>query len=408
MHPYFQFPQPLIQIIEYLCLKESGQKNREDFVYKFSPEISKLSDIFNQRTLSNTLGSTLQSSYYPLAYIAYFLPSNFFKVPYLFLDLFQATGAAHFSSWKGGNQNSLTVSVLDLGAGPGTNVLSFLDFCGRFPLPFFENQKIDYLAVDQDGRQLSYSTVLFSRYHEISEPSLIRRGISFEYRVSQKKINVKSIDFKEEFDFIFIGNLLNEMKQNGHSPEALAAWIKSMVARLTPRGTIFIIEPALRKTSRDLLEIRNLIAAEGAASVIAPCLHQGPCPIMTPEGSIKDWCHQEKEWEAPEWIHQIDRQIGNRKDALKYSYLILTSPEWKPNHPPLLWRTVSEVLSTKGKNELFLCNASGRLRFYLLNKEENSANRSFSKIKRGELVEIKGKKPLTGTRVLPDWEIRIR
>ncbi|MBI1820170.1 MAG: hypothetical protein HY036_06400 [Nitrospirae bacterium] len=408
MHPYFLFPQPVIQIIEELCLKESGQKTKKEFIHKISPEISKLSEIFNQRSHSHVLGSTLHSSHYPLAYIAYFLPSNFFKVSYLLLDFFQVTEALNFNSWKGNDQNPQPIRVLDLGSGPGTNVLSFLDFCGRFPIPFFENQKIDFLAVDQDSRQLGYSTALFSRYREILEPILISRNISFEYKVVQKKINLKRLDFKGNFDFIFMGNLLNEMKQNGHSSEALADWVQTLIAQLAPRGLIFIIEPALRKTSRDLLSLRNLISDKRTASVIAPCLHQGPCPIMTPEGSEKDWCHQEKEWEAPDWIHQIDGQIGNRKDSLKYSYLILTSPDCQPVHPAILWRAVSEVLSTKGKNELFLCNESGRRRFYLLNKEKSSTNQSFLEIKRGELVEIKAENPLNGTRVFPDWKIRSR
>ena len=60
---------------------------------------------------------------------------------------------------------------------------------------------------------------------------------------------------------------------------------------LAPGGTIVIIEPALRETSRELLAVRDLLlsqTAQPALDVVAPCFWAGPCPALERE---RDWCH---------------------------------------------------------------------------------------------------------------------
>jgi ribosomal protein RSM22 (predicted rRNA methylase) len=408
MHPYFQFPEPLIKIIETFCLKETGYQSTDDFIKNFSPEIAKVSDLFNQRTGSDNIASTLSYPHFPIAYIAYFLPANFFKIAALILDFHRAAPFHPFFSRQEEASSERPFRVLDLGAGPGTNGLGLLDFMARFSEPFFKNRQIEYLAVDQDPRQLRNFSLLFSIYFPTLEAALSKRGIQFKIQTVQKKISTKQTASDGKFDLIILGNLLNEMIQNGQSISSLSEWVKNIMNnKLTSVGALFIIEPALRKASRNLLALRDLLALQKKGSIAAPCLHQQPCPIMGTQGSEKDWCHQEKEWAAPEWIQQIDREIGNRKDAFKYSYLILSDPETVPEHPPFRWRVVSEVMETKGKKEAFLCNETGRTRFYLLDREVSDSNHFFSTVKRGEIVEITGPERLEGTRILPDWRVII-
>ncbi|MBI3604532.1 MAG: hypothetical protein HY202_00715 [Nitrospirae bacterium] len=406
VHPYFQFPEAFIEIIKELCLKESGQKTEKEFIRAISPEVAKLSDLFNHRTPESAIASTLTSPHYPLAYLAYFLPSNFFKIACLLLDLFKIKELQPSGSRGDGDDEKRPLKVLDLGAGPGTSALGLLDFCSRFPLPFFEGREIDYLAVDQDHRQLYYSTLLFNQYYRHLEPSLAAKKISFNYQISLKKVQMKPVEGGAKFDFILAGNLFNEIKRAGHSTESLAGWAKGLIDQLTPDGFLLIIEPALRKTSRDLLSFRNLTASQKIASVIAPCLHQGPCPIMEPGGSEKDWCHQEREWIPPEWVNRMDEAIGNRKETLKYSFLILSPPTRLPVHPSIRWRAVSQPIVSKGKMEFFLCNEQGRRRFYRVNREKSEANACFSEISRGDLVEIEPSDGSNGTRIGPSWQIK--
>ncbi len=408
MHPYFQFPEPLIKIIEAFCLKETGYQTPDEFIKKFSPEIAKVSDLFNQKNGSGNIASTLSSPHFPTAYIAYFLPSNFFKIVALILDFHHASPSHPLFSRQEEASSDRPFRVLDLGAGPGTNGLGLLDFSARFSEPYFKNRQIEYLAVDQDLRQLRNFSLLFSSYFQTLEPALSQRGIRFKIQTIQKKISTKPPALDGKFDLIILGNLLNEMIQSGQTLSSLSEWVKNIMNnQLTSGGAVFIIEPALRKASRNLLALRDFIALQKKGSIRAPCLHQQPCPIMGPQGSEKDWCHQEKEWEAPGWIQRIDQEIGNRKDALKYSYLILSHPETVPVHPSFRWRVVSEVMESKGKKEAFLCNETGRTRFYLLDRECSESNHLFSTVKRGEIVEITRPEKLEGTRILPDWRVKI-
>ncbi|MBI1824620.1 MAG: hypothetical protein HYR80_10975 [Nitrospirae bacterium] len=67
---------------------------------------------------------------------------------------------------------------------------------------------------------------------------------------------------------------------------------------------------------------------------------------------------------------------------------------------------VSEIMTTKGKKEAFLCNESGRLRFYLLNREVRTSNQIFRDLKRGDLISIDRPDDLPGTRILPLWRVK--
>ena len=408
MHPYFRFPEPLTKIIEAFCLKETGYQNSDEFIKKFSPEIGKVSSLFNQRTGSENIASTLSSPHFPVAYIAYFLPSNFFKIAALILDLQRVSPSHPLFSRQKEASSERPFRVLDLGAGPGTNGLGLLDFSARFSEPYFKNRQIEYVAVDQDARQLRNFSLLLSNYLPTLEGALFERKIRFRFQTVQKKIPTKEPALEGQFDLIILGNLLNEMIRSGKTLSSLSEWVNHIMRnQLSSGGAIFIIEPALRKASRNLLALRDLLALQKKGSIIAPCLHQQPCPIMGPQGSEKDWCHQEKGWEAPGWIQKIDEEIGNRKDALKYSYLILSHPETVPAHPTSRWRAVSEVMESKGKKEAFLCNESGRTRFYLLDRESSESNHLFASVKRGEVVEITRSERPEGTRILPDWRVKI-
>jgi hypothetical protein len=253
---------------------------------------------------------------------------------------------------------------------------------------------------------LGHLSHLFSEYRLTLAANLQRRGIRFIPTTLQRKISQKMPALEGQFEIIILGNLLNEMIESGHALSDLAEWVRSLISLLTRDGVLFLIEPALRKTSRNLLDLRNRIASINAASIIAPCLHQRPCPIMTPEGSEKDWCHQEKEWGAPAWIENIDQRIGMKKDALKYSYLILSRPGEAPHHQPENWRMVSEMMETKGKRDAFLCNETGRIRFYLLGKETSDLNQLFTGLKRGDLISIDRAGSPAGNRILPAWRVR--
>ena len=112
------------------------------------------------------------------------------------------------------------------------------------------------------------------------------------------------------------------------------------MARLKPRGTLLVLEPALRDTSRALLQVRDVLVKAGYP-VRAPCLFRGDCPALVRE---TDWCHAEREWQMPQVVEELARSAGLHKESLKMSYLALApkGEAWREPPPGRLFRIVSE------------------------------------------------------------------
>ena len=94
----------------------------------------------------------------------------------------------------------------------------------------------------------------------------------------------------------------------------------ALLGLLATHGSLIIMEPALRETSRNLLRVRDALVAKQACTVYSPCLHEKPCPALVKDD---DWCHEERPWTPPVIVAAIDREVGLIKDALKFSYVIL-------------------------------------------------------------------------------------
>jgi hypothetical protein len=102
-----------------------------------------------------------------------------------------------------------------------------------------------------------------------------------------------------------------------------------------------------------------------------------------------DWCHEERAWEPPAVIQQIDAEVGFIKDALKFSYLLLrkdgkTIVERKPD----VYRVVSELRIMKGEKRAWLCNEQGRQEVGRQDRLASPVNEAFDQWHRGEIVKI--------------------
>ncbi len=186
------------------------------------------------------------------------------------------------------------------------------------------------------------------------------------------------------FDLITMGHVLNELF-NGDVHKR-AALVESVLARVNPRGSLAILEPALRDTSRALLQVRDVLVAKGYA-VRAPCLFRGACPALVKES---DWCHAERSWRPPRLVEDLARAAGLHKDTLKMSYLVLApkGEAWAEPPPGSLFRIVSEPLEGKGRQRVMGCGPEGRLGLAMQEKHETEANRLFFKAVRGDVLRV--------------------
>lgn len=173
------------------------------------------------------------------------------------------------------------------------------------------------------------------------------------------------------FELIVAAHLLNELELAvAERARLVASWCDELLAE---GGTCLILEPALRETSRALLEVRDLLV-QGGLFVVAPCLWQGPCPALA---RPRDWCHDA----APALVAGRSR--------VDFSYLALR-PRGTASTDQRLYRVVSDRLIEKGRQRLFGCGPAGRTAIVRLDKERAPGNEVFDVAERGQLMAIDG------------------
>ncbi len=253
--------------------------------------------------------------------------------------------------------------VLDLGSGPGPLAFAALDAGAA-----------QVTAADRSKPALELARALAAE----AEEALATR----EWDPLAKKPPPDG-----QFDLITMGHVVNELF--GTAPDAAdkrVAMLETLLAKLKPRGTLLIIEPALRDTSRGLLQVRDQLVAKGYA-VRFPCLFKGNCPALIKE---TDWCHAERSWEMPQVVEELARAASLHKESLKMSYLALApkGEAWTEPPPGRLFRIVSEPLEGKGRHRYMGCGPEGRVGLALQQKHDVPENRAFFHLRRGDVISI--------------------
>ena len=277
-------------------------------------------------------------------------------------------------------------SALDLGSGPGPVAFAALDAGAA-----------EVVAADRSARALAAARRLAT---EAGEPIATREWDP------QRRGGLAGLAGGRKFDLVTLGHVVNELFQGDGAAARRAALIEEALGLLAPGGSLVVIEPALRDTSRALLEVRDLLVARGLA-VRAPCLFRGACPALV---RPTDWCHAERPVDPPPLVDEIGRRAGLRKEAVKMSYLVLApkGEGWSEPPPGLTFRIVSEPLPSKGRLRYMGCGPEGRKGLALQEKDVTPRNRAFEGLLRGDVVEVTGVEPRgDGLRLSPESDVRV-
>ncbi len=261
--------------------------------------------------------------------------------------------------------------VLDLGSGPGPVAFAALDAGAS-----------EVTAADRSARALEAATALAREAGQ---------GLSVREWNPTRPGSLAQVAAGRTFDLVTMGHVLNELWKGQDEDARRAALLEEALALVAPGGSLVVIEPALRETSRALLRVRDRLVERGIA-VRAPCLFRGPCPALAREG---DWCHAERPVEAPPLVAQIARAAGLRREAVKMSYLVLAprGEGWPAPPPGRAFRIVSEPLAGKGRLRYMGCGPEGRMGLSLQERHVTDANRRFGGLLRGDVVEVTGGEP---------------
>ncbi|MFP2963887.1 small ribosomal subunit Rsm22 family protein, partial [Myxococcus sp. 1LA] len=195
-----------------------------------------------------------------------------------------------------------------------------------------------------------------------------------------------------QFDLITMGHVVNELYGTGDAATApRAALLETILTKVKRGGSLLVMEPALRETSRGLLHVRDAMVAKGYA-VRAPCMYRGPCPALVKE---TDWCHAERAWPMPRVVEELARAASLHKESLKMSYLVLAPKDeaWPELTPGRLFRIVSEPLEGKGRHRYIGCGPEGRVGLAMQERHRNERNERFLKLNRGDVISVTETEP---------------
>ncbi len=302
------------------------------------------------------------------AYLQYFFPVNLAKIQLLLEEMPTPEPIEG-------------LCVLDIGSGPGTGALAVLDWWYQQKLP----RTVSVTAVDSSAGALRQAGQLWERYCRAS--GIQNADLQTYEGDVERQAWLEQVRQKGPFDLIILANCLNEMHTDRGDPiEGRTGLVTDCLSLLMPHGTMMIVEPALRETSRALHEVRDRLVGEKDCTIYSPCLHERNCPALI---RSDDWCHEERTWNPPSSIRDIDEAVGFIKDALKFSYLLLqkdgrTAVERQPD----VYRVVSELRELKGEKRAWLCNERGRQEVGRQDRLASPHNAAFDQWHRGAVVQI--------------------
>ena len=345
-----------------MCVEEEGLSSR-----KLAQAVAELSLTYTKERDSLSV-SYLNDRLLGMAYLQYFLPVNLVKIQLLLDEMPFPQSAEKFS-------------VLDLGSGPGTGTLAVLDWWHQRGL----SQPLSLIAVDGSVEALKQARQLWDRYCGTANAKVA--SLQTHEGDLHQRAWMEQVKHRAPFDLIVVANCLNELYADAQNPvEMRTTFLTNCLSLLTTQGTLMIVEPALRETSRALLQVRDQLLQEKHCTVFSPCLHEQNCPALV---KPDDWCHEERVWEAPAVIQQIDTEVGFIKDALKFSYLLLRQDgQAITERRPDVYRVVSELRIMKGEKRAWLCNEQGRQEIGRQDRLVSPENEAFDQWRRGAIVQI--------------------
>jgi ribosomal protein RSM22 (predicted rRNA methylase) len=335
------------KILEILTLPNLSKRN----VPAFTNRLNKI------RTQMHNLShdfARLKSSEekYADAYFAYNFPMNVMKVMTVAKEL-QDIYSNLFS-------HTTQLNILDVGCGDGAGMLG-LSYCLRNSID------ISLTGIDASSLMLKRAQRLMGWLKD--------RASSVDVKLVKRKISPNL--FKkttQQYDIILFANSLAE--------------IIELVLKCTTRdGIVIIIEPALKKLSRRLMNLRKEITETRKSSILLPCLHAYPCALLNVRKK-REWCHQSIAWEPPDFMKIINRGLNREIDHLKFSYLVIAKKDYKKSFCNG-FRVISNLLKEKGKKRCFLCTQNGRVELVRLDKSKNTFNTPFDEISKGDIIVLK-------------------
>lgn len=314
------------------------------------------------------------------AYAAYYLPANALKLSLVLEEAFLFGLPLTATGGEG-------LRWMDVGSGPGTAFWGLAWWAAQRGVDF------GFLGLEQSNAFLKIAASLSSEL--LSEPLLRKHARSVRWERfkhgkpgSQSLLDlVRSLEPQVLSMMNSVGELMPDLAARGHSLEELVAELARASSKDGKPRWLVVVEPGSRAASRELLELREKLRALESVRVWLPCLDARPCGALArPE----DWCHEEAAMVFPDWMNELGAGAGLRKEAMLFSYLVLSvgrHPEPPPRWPSSGARVVSQTMREKGLTQCFLCTQAGKRKARVLNSRVTERNEAFTRAVRGQVFD---------------------
>lgn len=236
-----------------------------------------LSERYRENRNKSTKVDVLSSDHQRLAYLATRFPATYAVVAQVFKEL---------RFWCRGDAS---LSLLDVGAGPGTALWGALEV---FP------GIAQATLIERDGGFIALGQKLAKCFENID--------------IQWVKKDLLSTDAPLH-DIVIASYSLGELAEKEREEAVARLW------KHTGKFLI-IIEPGTPLGFSNILQMREALVRAGAF-LLAPCPHAGACPL-----SKSDWCHFSARVERSSLHRKVKGGALNYEDE-KYSYLIFSKEE---------------------------------------------------------------------------------
>lgn len=154
--------------------------------------------------------------------------------------------------------------LLDIGAGPGTATLAAL----------------------QQWPELQHAALLEQNENMRSIGQALGKELPLQMEWHGKKAATQNILAMSEHDMVVISYMLNELAETNASDfhnVVAACWEKA-------GKWLVVVEPGTPHGQNTVLKVRDQLLAMGA-HMVAPCPHNGACPLTLATNVATRWCH---------------------------------------------------------------------------------------------------------------------
>jgi len=218
-------------------------------------------------------------------------------------------------------------TLLDLGAGPGTATWAALAQCPRLDA---------VLQIDRSAALLGIGARLGVAAAE-------GRAVALTQRVA----DLASTDVWPSSDAVIGAYILTELSSSGRARLVASAW--GATTRL-----LVLVEPGTPDGFGHIHEARSALIAAGG-HVIAPCPHEGPCPMRAAASREHDWCHFAVRVPRTRRHRQVKGGTLGYEDE-KFAYLVVSR---EADAARAEARVLRHPRIEKGRILLTLCTSDG-------------------------------------------------